>query len=201
MRHTNCVLDRKPHLGRRRKRTLVGVQLDQIGDFGLLARHVGGEIADEGIGFLSSGLPDWASARAVLRGESGLTLAPAIRLQLDLQTEHERYLTEANGLDEATVGPDAAMLDALKGRLLMVFRAALGDGGTRFDPKPPLRFIGHYAEPAATPPMPMPAAETAKGVLEGGRGKPSDAAMSGRVAMGVLVFLFVFTALFIWMAK
>jgi hypothetical protein len=111
------------------------------------------------------------------------------------------YLTEANGLDEATVGPDAAMLDALKGRLLMVFRAALGDGGTRFDPKPPLRFIGHYAEPAAAPPMPMPAAETAKGVLEGGRGKPSDAAMSGRVAMGVLVFLFVFTALFIWMAK
>ena len=111
------------------------------------------------------------------------------------------YLTEANGLDEATVGPDAAMLDALNGRLLMVFRAALGDGGTRFDPKPPLRFIGHYAEPAAAPPMPMPATEATKGMLEGGRGKPSDAAMSGRVAMGVLVFLFVFTALFIWMAK
>lgn len=112
------------------------------------------------------------------------------------------YLTEANALDEAMVGPDAAMLDALKGRLLMVFRSALGRGGTRFDPKPPLRFIGHYAEPASAPVMPMVASPSAQGVLEGPPAKKvSDAAMSGRIAMGALMFLFVFTALFIWGAK
>ncbi|MBC2837045.1 hypothetical protein [Paragemmobacter straminiformis] len=112
------------------------------------------------------------------------------------------YLTEANGMDDATVAPDAVLLDSLKGRLLMVFRAALGTGGTHLSPQAPLRFIGHYTEPATGPILPMPATASAKGVLEGPRGKPvSDAAMSGRIAMAVLVFLFIFTAVFIWMAS
>ncbi len=111
------------------------------------------------------------------------------------------YLTEANAMDEAMVAPDAAMLDALRGRLLLVFRAALGDGGTRLNPQAPLRFIGHYAEPMAAAPLPMPAADAAKGVLSGPPAKKlSDAAMGGRVATAVLVFLFVFTALFVWMS-
>jgi len=32
----------------------------------------------EGIGFLAPGLPDWPSARAVLRGEAALTAAPSV---------------------------------------------------------------------------------------------------------------------------
>lgn len=111
-----------------------------------------------------------------------------------------KYLTEANGMDDAMVAPDAAMLDSLKGRLLMVFRAALGDGGTRFAPQAPLRFIGHYAEPAPAMPLPMPASPSTSGVIEGPRAKPSDAAMGGRVAMAVLLFLFLFTLVFVWMA-
>lgn len=112
-----------------------------------------------------------------------------------------RYLTEANGMDDAMVAPDAAMLDSLKGRLIMVFRAALGDGGTHLAPQPPLRFIGHYAEPAPAMPLPMPASPSTAGVIAGPRAKPSDAAMGGRVAMAVLVFLFLFTLVFVWMAS
>ena len=36
-------LDRRQHLGRGRVGVLVGVELDQVGDLGLFARHVGGE--------------------------------------------------------------------------------------------------------------------------------------------------------------
>lgn len=112
-----------------------------------------------------------------------------------------KYLSEANGMDDATVAPDAAMLDSLRGRLLMVFRAALGTGGTSLHPRPPLRFIGHYAEPAPAMPLPMGTSPSASGVLEGPRGKPSDAAMSGRIATVVLILLFLFTGLFFWLAS
>ena len=40
-------LNRRQHLGRGRVGVLVGVELDQVGDLGLLARHVGGEGADD----------------------------------------------------------------------------------------------------------------------------------------------------------
>lgn len=112
-----------------------------------------------------------------------------------------KYLSEANGMDDATVSPDTAMLDSLRGRLLMVFRAALGDGGTRLTPRPPLRFIGHYAEPAPALPPPMPDTPSASGILAGPRTGPSDAAMSGRVATVVLILLFIFTAVFVWLAS
>ncbi|AWB47548.1 hypothetical protein HYN69_02620 [Gemmobacter aquarius] len=112
-----------------------------------------------------------------------------------------KYLSEANGMDDATVAPDTAMLDSLRGRLLMVFRAALGAGGTTLTPRPPLRFIGHYAEPAPALPLPMPETPSASGVLEGPRAGPSDAAMSGRIATVVLILIFVFTALFVWLAS
>ena len=32
----------------------------------------------EGIGFIAPGLPDWPSARAVLRGETALTVVPSV---------------------------------------------------------------------------------------------------------------------------
>ena len=32
----------------------------------------------EGIGFLAPGMPDWPTARAILRGETPLTAAPSV---------------------------------------------------------------------------------------------------------------------------
>lgn len=113
-----------------------------------------------------------------------------------------KYLTEANGMDDAAVAPDAAMLDSLKGRLLMVFRAALGTGGVAMRPQAPLRFIGHYAEPAPALPLPMPASPSTIGEISGPPAKRlSDAAMGGRVATAVLALLFLFTLVFVWMAS
>lgn len=83
----------------------------------------------EGIGFLSPGLPDWASARAVLRGETGLTLAPAILPAAALLPPAERRrasrvvkATLAIGLEAAThAGADVSSLAT-------VFSASGADG-------------------------------------------------------------------------
>lgn len=83
----------------------------------------------EGIGFLSPGLPDWASARAVLRGETGLTLAPAILPAAALLPPAERRrasrvvkATLAIGLEAAThAGADVSTLAT-------VFSASGADG-------------------------------------------------------------------------
>lgn len=147
-------------------------------------------------GFLASDLAAALGTDAVDTGQIEVIDTDTIRV-IGLA----KYLSEANGMDDATVTPDAAMLDSLRGRLLMVFRSALGTGGTSLKPNPPLRFIGHYAEPAPALHLAMGSSPSASGVLEGPRAKPSDAAISGRIATAVLIFLFIFTAIFIWMAS
>lgn len=56
------------------------------------------------------------------------------------------FLTGANGMDEASVAPDAGKLDALSGPVLLVFSAALQSGETTLAPKPPLKLVGRYTE-------------------------------------------------------
>lgn len=111
------------------------------------------------------------------------------------------YLTEANGMSEESVAPDAARLDALEGTVLLVFSQALREGAT-MEPRAPLRFIGTYREALQVRvPEPMPT-ESAKGVLEGSQVKPrpSDAAILGRVATVALIFLFALVVLMVWIA-
>lgn len=111
------------------------------------------------------------------------------------------YLTEANGMSEDSVSPDAARLDALEGTVLLVFPQALREGAT-MEPRYPLQFVGSYLEAMEIRvPEPMPT-ESAKGVLEGPAGKPrpSDAAILGRVATAALIFLFALVLLMVWVA-
>lgn len=111
------------------------------------------------------------------------------------------YLTEANGMSEESVAPDAARLDALEGTVLLVFSQALREGAT-IEPRHPLQFIGSYREAIdVRVPDPMPT-ESAKGVLEGPHVKPrpSDAAILGRVATAALIFLFALVVLMVWIA-
>jgi hypothetical protein len=83
----------------------------------------------EGIGFLAPGLPDWPSARAVLRGEQPLTAAPSSLPAPTILPPAERRrasrvvkLTLAIGLEAiAHAGADAAMLAT-------VFSASGADG-------------------------------------------------------------------------
>lgn len=110
-----------------------------------------------------------------------------------------RYLTEANGMDEASVAPDTAMLDALTGPVLLVHSSALGPDVNRLAPVAPLRLIGRYAESVNMTLRPPLSAEAASGIVaEPPKQKPSDAAMSGRIAALALLVLFALVGLMIW---
>ncbi len=70
------------------------------------------------------------------------------------------FLIGANGMDEASVAPDAEKLDALQGPVLLVFSAALPESETKLVPKPPLKLVGRYVESSDTalyeaPPAPQ----------------------------------------------
>lgn len=83
----------------------------------------------EGIGFIAPGLPDWPSARAVLRGETALTVVPSVLPAPSLLPPAERRrasrvvkLTLALGLEAAAqAGADVATLAT-------VFAASGADG-------------------------------------------------------------------------
>ncbi|MGB4066096.1 MAG: beta-ketoacyl synthase chain length factor [Azonexus sp.] len=83
----------------------------------------------EGIGFLAPGLPDWPTARAVLRGETPLTAAPSVLPAPSILPPAERRrasrvvkLTLAVGLEAAAhAGADVATLAT-------VFSASGADG-------------------------------------------------------------------------
>jgi hypothetical protein len=83
----------------------------------------------EGIGFLAPGLPDWPTARAVLRGEQALTAAPSVLPVPSLLPPAERRrasrvvkLTLAIGFEAAAhAGADVATLAT-------VFSASGADG-------------------------------------------------------------------------
>lgn len=83
----------------------------------------------EGIGFLAPGLPDWPTARAVLRGEQTLTAAPSVLPAPSILPPAERRrasrvvkLTLALGLEAAAhAGADVATLAT-------VFSASGADG-------------------------------------------------------------------------
>lgn len=83
----------------------------------------------EGIGFLAPGMPDWPTARAVLRGEAPLTAAPSVLPAPSILPPAERRrasrvvkLTLAIGLEAAAhAGADVATLAT-------VFSASGADG-------------------------------------------------------------------------
>ncbi|WP_103334525.1 hypothetical protein [Pseudotabrizicola formosa] len=143
-----------------------------------------------------------AFARGPLADALGVAAVDATHTELvdaDTFTEYglSRYLAEGQGIAEDSLAPDRATLDALRGPLLLVFRAALGQGS--LSPRAPLHLIGRYDEvpaPARIGLAPYdPEADLAP--MQPRKG-PSDAAMSGRVATVVLILLAIFVALFVW---
>ena len=117
----------------------------------------------------------------------------------DTFTEYgfSRYLAEGQGMADASLAPDIAKLDALRGPVLLVFRPALGQG--RLAPQPPLRLIGRYDEIPSPARLGMGGYDAASDTIPvAPKKRPSDAAMSGRVATVVLILLAIFVALFVW---
>lgn len=113
------------------------------------------------------------------------------------------YLTEGNAIPDAQIAPDRGKLDRLGGWVLIVYSQAFADAGVTLDPVPALTLIGTYGETrtdwSASETVEAEAAKPYSAPQET-RKKPSDAAMSGRVATVALILLALFTALFIWMA-
>ncbi len=109
------------------------------------------------------------------------------------------YMSEGLGIADAEL--DKARLDALKGHVLIVLSAAFGGEALTLTPKAPLRWIGTYTEERAPVQFePLPDAAAQGQIAPDGRKRPSDAAMSGRVAMIALLVIFALTGLMIWIA-
>ncbi|MEM9579850.1 MAG: hypothetical protein AAF891_04125 [Pseudomonadota bacterium] len=111
------------------------------------------------------------------------------------------YLTEGYGIAPDVLASDRAKLAALDGWVLLVRSAAVAERPAHLQIAPDATLISTYAEPgvdwsegqeltsaAATQPAPL-------------KKRPSDAAMSGRIATYALIFLALFTAVFIWIAS
>lgn len=114
------------------------------------------------------------------------------------------YLTEGAGVTEAQLAPDRAKLDKLGGWALVVFSLAFEDRAATLRPTAALTLIGTYGETrtdwTAPEDIPSEAAKPYSAPAETAKKRPSDAAMSGRVATLVLILLALFTYLFIRMA-
>lgn len=111
------------------------------------------------------------------------------------------YMREGLGIAEEEI--DAARLDALEG-VVFVLRSAAFEGATlTLAPRAPLRWIGTYREetaPVSFERLPDASARGAVAPEEPAEKRPSDAAMSGRVAMVALLIIFALTALVLWIA-
>ena len=109
-----------------------------------------------------------------------------------------RYLTEANGMDPDQVGSDAAKLGALTKPVVLVYSQALSGQQGRFDPKPPLSFVGRYEAPySLSPSMPLPEFESASGIVTGPSGPSSDTPKMRRTLVLTILAL-VLLAVLVW---
>lgn len=108
-----------------------------------------------------------------------------------------QYLIDGNGVAEAQIAADRAMLDAVRGPVLIL---ASGAATGTLAPSAALTLIGTYAEdipPVRFDPLPSPSAQGQTGQ---GKAPMSDARMGGIVATLTLIFMFAFTALVVWLA-
>ena len=111
------------------------------------------------------------------------------------------YMIEGLGVAEAEIAADKPQLDALKGHVLIVLSRAFSGHEQTVSPQAPLRWIGTWAEETAPVEFePLPSGDTEGAVNTKTRSRPSDAAMSGRVATITLLVLFALVGVMVWIA-
>ena len=112
------------------------------------------------------------------------------------------YLADGAGIPEAQLIPDRSKLDQLDGWVLVVYAYAFGGRAITLFPRAALTLIGTYAAArtdwTTNAPLQAHSAEPFSGAPSAKR--PSDAALSGRVALIVLIGLGLFTYIFIRIA-
>ena len=111
------------------------------------------------------------------------------------------YLETGNGIDPAQFAPDRQKLEALDGWVLCVYSAAFGGQAQTLNPAKALTLIGTYSEPGVdwTDTQTL-TSDAAMGETTPVKKRPSDAAMSGRIAMAALLVIFALTGLMVWIA-
>ena len=113
------------------------------------------------------------------------------------------FLIEGNDVIAEVVEPDRAKLDALEGHIMLVYSSAFKGRKRELLPQPELTLIGTYPQhgtdttskvdldtPSALPQDVEPEPPAKK--------RPSDAAMSGRIAMLALLVAFGVVAMMLW---
>lgn len=109
------------------------------------------------------------------------------------------YMSEGLGVAETEL--DKSRLDALDGHVLIVLSGAFGEQPVTLTPKAPLRWIGTYTEEHAPVQFePLPDAAAQGQIAPEAKKRPSNAALSGRVAMMALLVIFALTGLMVWIA-
>lgn len=114
------------------------------------------------------------------------------------------YLTEGHAIPEDQIAPLRGQLTAQTGTLMVVTSRAFGGEAQVLTPRAPLRLIASFSEanaPITFGALPDAAAhrETPEEKPQAAK-KPSDAAMSGRVAMIVLLVLALLVLAMVWIA-
>ncbi|MEM9578502.1 MAG: hypothetical protein AAF999_16000 [Pseudomonadota bacterium] len=117
------------------------------------------------------------------------------------------YLLQGPGVEPPMIEPDRRKLSALEGWVMVVYSRAFKGAAQTLAPSSQLTLIGTYAEegtdwsapvdlstPSALPQQPPPEEPAAKK-------RPSDAAMSGRIAMVALLVAFFVVALMFWVGS
>lgn len=116
------------------------------------------------------------------------------------------YLSTGNDVPIDQVNQISHHLERVKGHVLLVFSSAFGGLEQSLDPRSPLRHIATFfteGTPVTFEPLPDDSAQLGSGNdnIKPAKKKPSQAAMSGRIATYALLFMFVFTWLIIWIGS
>ena len=110
------------------------------------------------------------------------------------------FLIEGMGLPEDQINPMRPQLEALTGQVLVLSSPAMGGAARHLTPRAPLRLVGTFHEDSPPVKFEQLPSGGATGAPLTGKTRPSDAAMSGRVALIALLVLFALVAVMVWVA-
>jgi hypothetical protein len=106
------------------------------------------------------------------------------------------------GYDMPEDGMNAELLNSQRGIVVLLMSRAFGDEAVELNPTSAVEYVTTVAEPSSFTAPEVLRSEGAAGDVGPGKGRkvPSDAALSGRVAMVALVVLFAVVGLMLWVA-
>ncbi|NRB05046.1 MAG: hypothetical protein HRU30_17485 [Rhodobacteraceae bacterium] len=114
-----------------------------------------------------------------------------------------QYLQDGYGVPESALAQDAAKLSQISGYGVVVLSSAVEARPATLSVGPELTLIASYAVAGTdwqADDSPTPEAAQPYSAPEAARKKPSDAAMSGRIAMAALLVLTLIVLLMVWIA-